>query len=140
MILKSSLQSDYTMTATSWGTPISGLSITIPEDGYYLITGVIDTYIADGSGGNSALRVKLAINGTRLYASGGSLGLSNVAANTSSISTIPILKTEYLRSGDVITVQAYIGAADGSTIYASGANTATYIEAINLTKLARGGM
>ena len=132
MILKSSLQSDYNVT-TSYDN-ITGLSITIPEDGVYHVIGNItcdNTAAADAQ-----VKIKLAIDGTRILASGG----DSFTASTRILTINPINNFVYLKKDQVVTVQAEMGTSDSCVVYSTGADHATYIEAINLTKLARGGM
>jgi len=126
MILKSSLQSNYTLT-TSWGE--TGLKLIIPEDGYYCVNFTATTNAA--AGGSHYL--KLAVDGALINNSG---SMRNFAGYVS-LCASNIL---YLRKSQVVEVYAaYDGSATGE-VQASAETRATYIEAINLTKLARGGM
>jgi len=134
MILKSNLGTTYSLT-TSWAN-ISGLSITIQEDGYYLTVGNISLQINDNDDTEAYGYLALAINGTTLPSSAGYGRLRISDNNAVAVLTIPINNILYLKKDDVLTVQAYMPAGDNSSVVA----TTTYIEAINLTKLARGGM
>jgi len=134
MILKSTLQSNY-----SCVTPIAditGLKLTIPEDGYFLIVGSLSVL---GTGTAVQVSAKIGVNGTYITASGGRAyhDASNIGYNI--VISIPINTILYLKKGDVVTVGTN-EAAGTCVILATDANYATYIEAINLTKLARGGM
>jgi len=144
MILKSSLSGNYTVTTsyanienTSTG---QEMSITIPEDGYYLITGSICANPVDNDATDGRASVKVAINENIIAASGGRAYHDDAANGKPIVTNIPICNTVYLKKDDVITVQAQMGTGDNSLVLATGSVDATYIEAINLTKLARGGM
>ena len=138
MILKSSLGSNYTVT-TSYA-DIPGLKITIPEDGIYFLTGSINGLVKDTDATGAQLYAKVAINSTQIVASGGYLNHNDAANNYLVIGCIPISNILYLKKGDTITVQAVMGAGQNCIVYASTAGTggASYINAVNLTKLAKG--
>ena len=138
MILKSSLQSDYTVTDSFVN--ITGLSITIHEDGYYDISGNVTCNAIDSDSTQATAVIKLAINGTYILASGGIIIHQDGANANPLIAVIPINNKLYLKKDDIVTVQAKMATGDNCTVQATNASYATYIEAINLTKLARGGM
>ena len=144
MILKSSLSGNYTVT-TSYAniensTTGQEMSITIPEDGYYHIIGTLMANVFDSDGSEARLYLKLAVDGTRLSASGCFLFTQTSVNGLRHTFAAPINNFLYLKKGQVVTVQAYMESGDNSTITATNGQYATYMEAINLTKLARGGM
>jgi len=135
MILKSSLENNYATTAPF--EDIAGLKITIPEDGYYKINGNINVYF--GTTSVNTLTVKLAINGTIISSSGGSCRDADAAVQINN-RTVPINNIVYLKVGDTITVKCHLLGGNATIMATTAAQYATYIEAINLTKLARGGL
>ena len=141
MILKSSLGSAYTVTSTASppDAAITGLQINILEDGFYHIIGNINVRPVDSSAATARIFIKLAIDGTAVLASGGRVS-SPDATGAINVLTVPINNFLYLKKDQVITVLASMDAGDNSTVEATGTTYSTYIEAINLTKLARGGM
>jgi hypothetical protein len=124
-VLKSANYTQYTLTSTL--TAIPTMSITIPEDGNYLVIGNIATYSFDTGTVASHVYVKLAVDGTRITPSGGGCGIS-----TSDIVKVPtsILNFVYLKKDQVLTVHVAQDADDNGVILATAAgNFATYIEA-----------
>jgi hypothetical protein len=125
--LKCVLYTQYTITHNYAAVP--ELSLTIPEDGYYLVFGSINLMAYDSAGGEAQSFIKLAIDGTRIV-SGAALRLSITGLLSASI---PIMHTLYLTKDTVITVHAKDEGDDESAVYgSSNAATSTYIEALKV--------
>ena len=130
LILKSSLGSNYTVTSSF--TDITGLKITVPKDGFYLITGNINSSQSDTDSTSASTYIKIAINGNSINASGARLYHDDSVNGRNIYQCCPILKTIYLKKGDIVTIKAKMDAGDNSVIIATSANEATYIEALKI--------
>jgi len=141
MILKSSLQGDFTVTATVSLTEVTGVKIIIPEDGIYLVQGIVACDLS-GSTTSPYIKLKLAVNGTPIPASGGYTYMQDTDTGKTNRLPMPISNILQLKKDDEITLYAARGDTNHTILIRDTGATdfATYIEAINLTKLARGGM
>ena len=61
LILKSALLTAYQLTDSF--TEVTGMKITIPEDGFFYIYGIVSVYLADTDSTDQFARVKVAVNG-----------------------------------------------------------------------------
>ena len=115
--------------------PVTGVKIVIQEDGLYDVRLKVNTSFSAGGGSHFA---KLTLNSTIVLTSGGQVYIN---AGTTPIMNISSSSFLYLKKDDVLEIYAkYDGSATGTLPATSTSAYANYIEAVNLTKLARGGM
>ena len=117
-------------------TNLPGVKIVIGEDGYHFVCGVVSIV---GTGTAVISQAKLRINGNTILHTGGQVYHNSSNAGYNIIAQVPISSILYLKSGDIITIE--VEATSGTVLaLPSGTSDATYIEAVNLTKLSRGGL
>jgi hypothetical protein len=130
IILKSNLTTDYTVT-TSYA-DITMLKIVLPEDGYWFIYGSITAQTLDAGGTAAGTYIKLGLDGVNVPASGGVTYLLVDPHELNLYGPVPILYTNWLKKGTVITVRAFMDTGRNCIVRATTAAWATYIEAIKL--------
>ena len=130
IILKSNLTTNYSPT-TSFAD--IGIEIVIPEDGVYLLTGKISARAYHTTSTSNNVSAVIAVNGNIIPTSGGYNDFIGDANAQRMIASIPIGSIEYLKKGDVVTVQGK-GLQSNCDIYATVPSNgqASVLEAVKI--------
>lgn len=130
VLLKSSLQSIYVVGDTY--ALITGLSIKIPEDGYYIVSGQLTAKVVDTDGPDATLYYKLAVNSNNILASGGAAYHIDTTNAYPIWLVLPIQNTLYLKTGQTLAISIRHTTGDSCNVYATNSDTASYLEAVKV--------